>query len=88
MSMTISIIRAADKTDSGAYNLPLYLAFADPTYCSGFILSPGMFKGFRFDIMDVSYTEVDKVISLNSPEELYDIAAPLRDAERFVIEGI
>ncbi len=79
---------AADKTDPGAYNLALYLAFADPMFCSGLILSPGMFKGFRFDIMDVSYTEADRVISLNAPEELYDIAALLRDPERFVIEGI
>jgi fructose 1,6-bisphosphate aldolase/phosphatase len=79
---------AADKTDPGAYNLPMYLAFADPMYCSGLILSPGMTKGFRFDIMDVSYTEADKVISLNAPDELYDIAALLRDPERFVIEGI
>ena len=79
---------AADKTDPGAYNLPLYLAFADPMYCSGLILSPGMFKGFRFDIMDVSYTESDRLISLNAPEELYDIAALLRDPERFVIEAI
>lgn len=79
---------AADKTDPGAYNLPFYLAFADPMYCSGLLLSPRMFKGFRFDIMDVAYTEADKVISLNAPEELYDIAALLRDTERFVIEGI
>ena len=79
---------AADKTDPGAYNLPLYLAFTDPMYCAGLILSPGMFKGFRFDIMDVSYTEADKVISLNAPEELYDIAALLRDPERFVVEAI
>ena len=79
---------AADKTDPGAYNLPLYLAFADPMFCSGLILSPGMFKGFRFDIMDVSYVDADKVISLNAPEELYDIAALLRDPERFVVEAI
>lgn len=79
---------AADKTDPGAYNLPLYLAFADPMFCSGLMLSPGMFKGFRFDIMDVSYIEADKVISLHAPEELYDIAALLRDPERFVVEGI
>jgi hypothetical protein len=26
---------AADKTDPGAYNLPLYLAFADPMHCPG-----------------------------------------------------
>ena len=79
---------AADKTDPGAYNLPLYLAFTDPMYCAGLILSPGMFSGFQFDIMDVSYTDADKVISLNAPEELYDIAALLRDPERFVVEAI
>lgn len=79
---------AADKTDPGAYNLPLYLAFADPMYCSGLILAPNMAKGFRFDIMDVAYTEADRVISLNAPEESYEIAALLRDPERFVIEKI
>lgn len=79
---------AADKTDPGAYNLPLYLAFADPMYNSGLILSPAMNKGFRFVIMDVSYTEGDRVIELNAPEDLYDIAALLRDNQRFVIEAI
>lgn len=79
---------AADKTDPGAYNLPLYLAFADPMYNSGLILSPSMNKGFRFVIMDVSYTEGDRVIELNAPEDLYDIAALLRDNQRFVIEAI
>ncbi len=66
---------AADKTDPGAYNLPLYLMFADPMYNSGLILSPNMAKGFKFVIMDVNYTEGDKLIELNAPEELYDIAA-------------
>ena len=79
---------AADKTDPGAYNLPLYLGFADPMYNSGLILSPGMSKGFKFTIMDVSYTEGDKIIELDAPEDLYDIAALLRDNERFVIESI
>ncbi|OPY60865.1 MAG: Fructose-1,6-bisphosphatase [Syntrophorhabdus sp. PtaU1.Bin002] len=79
---------AADKTDPGAYNLPLYLAFADPMYNSGLILSPNMAKGFKFVIMDVSYTEGDRLIELNAPEELYDIAALLRDNERFVVESI
>lgn len=79
---------AADKTDPGAYNLPLYLAFADPMYCSGLILSPGMFQGFSFTIMDVNHVEADRIITLNAPEELYDIAALLRDPERFVVESI
>lgn len=79
---------AADKTDPGAYNLPLYLAFADPMNTPGLLLSPKMSKGFRFVIMDVNYTEGDRVIELNAPEELYDIAALLRDPERFVVESI
>jgi fructose 1,6-bisphosphate aldolase/phosphatase len=79
---------AADKTDPGAYNLPLYLAFADPMNTPGLILAPSMAKGFRFVIMDVSHTEGDRIIELDAPEELYDIAALLRDPERFVIESI
>jgi len=79
---------AADKTDPGAYNLPLYLAFADPMNTPGLLLSPQISKGFRFVIMDVNHTEGDKVIELNAPEDLYDIAVLLRDPERFVVESI
>ncbi len=79
---------AADKTDPGAYNLPLYLGFADPMHCSGLILSPKMSKGFKFVIMDVACTEKDRIIELNAPEDLYDIAALLRDNERFVVAKI
>jgi fructose 1,6-bisphosphate aldolase/phosphatase len=79
---------AADKTDPGAYNLPLYLGFIDPMYCSGLLLSPKMSKGFTFDIMDVAYTQGDRVVSLCAPEDIYDIAALLRDNERFVVEKI
>ncbi|MGB9906850.1 MAG: fructose-1,6-bisphosphate aldolase/phosphatase [Candidatus Saccharicenans sp.] len=82
------IFFAADKTDPGAYNLPFYLGFADPMYCSGLILSPKMSQGYKFRIIDVSYTEKNKVIELLAPEELYDIAALLRDTEKYVIESI
>jgi fructose 1,6-bisphosphate aldolase/phosphatase len=79
---------AADKTDPGAYNLPLYLAFADPMNTPGLMLAPNMAKGFRFVIMDVNYTEGDRIIELNAPEDLYDIAALLRNPERYVIESV
>lgn len=82
------LLFAADKTDPGAFNLPLYLAFADPMTTPGLILSPKMAKGFRFVIMDVSCTEGDRVIELAAPEELYDLAALLRDPERYVIESV
>lgn len=79
---------AADKTDPGAYNLPLYLAFADPMNTPGLILAPTMSQGFRFVIMDVNHTEGDRVIELNAPEDLYGIAALLRDTERYVVESV
>lgn len=79
---------AADKTDPGAYNLPLYLAFIDPMNTPGLILSPKISQGYRFVIMDVGYTEGDRIIELNAPEDLYDIAALLRDPERYVVESV
>jgi len=79
---------AADKTEPGAYNLPLYLTFTDPMYTPGLILSPKIKKGFKFVIMDVAFTKADKIIELNTPEETYDIAALLRDNGRFVVESI
>ncbi|UCD84868.1 MAG: fructose 1,6-bisphosphatase [Deltaproteobacteria bacterium] len=82
------LLFCADKTDPGAYNLPLYFTFADPMHCSGLILSTKMSKGFKFTIMDVEYTRGDRVIELNAPEDIYDIATLLRDCERFVVESI
>ena len=78
----------ADKTEPGAYNLPLYLSFADPMHCAGLILAPTLKKGFKWTIMDVNYTKADKIIELRTPEESYDIAALLRDNGRYVVESI
>jgi len=79
---------AADKTDPGAFNLPLYLAFADPMNTPGLMLAPAMAKGFRFAVMDVNHTQGDRLIELDAPEGLYEIAALLRDTERYVVESI
>lgn len=78
----------ADKTEPGAYNLPLFLSFADPMHCAGLMLAPTLKKGFKFTIMDVNYTEADRVIELVTPEETYDIAALLRDNGRYIVESI
>jgi len=78
----------ADKTEPGAYNLPLYLAFADPMNTAGLLLSSELTKGFHFRVMDVGYTAGDRVIELSAPEDLYSLAALLRDNDRFVVEAI
>lgn len=81
------MVFAADKCGPGAYNLPLYLAFADPMYCAGLML-PKMIRGFRFEIIDMDNKEGDSIISLNAPEDAYSISALLRDNERFGIEAL
>ena len=78
---------AADKSGPGAYNLPLFLGFADPMYCAGLML-PRMIKGFSFRIIDMNYIEGDSIIELNAPEDSYKIAMLLRDNERFAIDSI
>lgn len=78
---------AADKCGPGAYNLPLFLAFADPMYCAGLML-PQMMKGFTFHIIDMNNTKGDSIIELNAPEDYYKIVSLLRDNERFGISSI
>ncbi len=82
------MIFAADKCGPGAYNLPLYLAFADPIYCSGLMLNSKMQAGFSFTIIDMDETRYDSIIELNTPEDSYSIAALLRDNDRFAIDSI
>lgn len=81
------MVFAADKCGPGAFNLPLFLAFADPMYCAGLMLPP-MIKGFRFHIIDMDNPAGESIIRLDAPEELYQITALLRDNERFGIDAI
>ena len=78
---------AADKCGPGAYNLPVFLGFADPMYCAGLML-PQMMEGFQFNVIDMNNTGGDSIIELNAPEDVYRIAALLRDNERFGIDSI
>ncbi len=81
---------AADKCSPGAYNLPLYLAFCDPMHNGGLLLSPRLHEGFTITIMDMDAHEHegDRMISLDVPERAWDVAALLRDTDRFAIESI
>jgi fructose 1,6-bisphosphate aldolase/phosphatase len=81
------LMLAADKCGPGAYNLPLFLGFADPMYCAGLMLPP-MIKGFTFHVIDMDNTGGDSIIELNAPDDYYHLAALLRDNERFGIDGV
>jgi fructose 1,6-bisphosphate aldolase/phosphatase len=81
------MVLAADKCGPGAYNLPMFLGFADPMYCAGLML-PRLDEGFTFNIIDMDNTGGDSIISLNAPEDYYKITVLLRDNERFGIDSI
>jgi fructose 1,6-bisphosphate aldolase/phosphatase len=82
------MILLGDKCGPGAFNLPLYLAFADPMYSPGLMLSESLHDGFTFHIMDMDHIEGDRLIVLDAPARLYDIAALLRDTNRYAVEAI
>jgi len=75
----------ADKTEPGAFNLPLFRIFADPFNTAGLVIDPRMHIGFKFEILDVY--EGKKVL-LKSPEEMYDILALIGTPGRYVIKRI
>lgn len=82
------IVFAADKCGPGVFNYPLFECFANPYHNAGLLLAPDMRAGFTFTIMNVNYTEGDKVISLKAPVDYYDICTLLRDPNRYVIESV
>ena len=82
------LVFAADKCGPGVFNYPLFSGFADPYHNAGLLLAPEMRAGFTYTIMDVNYTEADKVISLKVPQDYYDICTLLRDSNHYVIESI
>ena len=79
------VVFMADKTEPGAFNLPLFKAFADPFNTAGLVISPRLHQGFIFEVMDV---HEGKVVELSSPEEMYDILALIGTPGRYIIRRI
>jgi fructose 1,6-bisphosphate aldolase/phosphatase len=79
------IIFMADKTSAGAWNLPLYKMFADPFNTAGLVIADSLHKGFSFELHDV---KLHKKITLNAPEEIYDLLMFLGAPSRFAIKRV
>jgi len=75
----------ADKTEPGAFNLPLFRVFADPFNTAGLVIDPNMHDGFIFEIYDVYE---GKSVKLNSPEEMYDILALIGTPGRYIVRRV
>lgn len=82
------VVFAADKCGPGVFNYPLFESFASPYHNAGLLLAPDMNAGFSFTIMDVNYTEADRVITLKAPQDYYDLCTLLRDPNHYVIESV
>lgn len=79
------IIYMADKTSSGAWNMPLYKMFADPFNTIGLVISEKMHNGFSFEIHDV---KENKKITLNAPEEIYDMLVFMGAPARYAVKAV
>jgi len=79
------IIFMADKTSSGAWNLPLYKMFADPFNTIGLVIASNMHGGFTFDVQDV---KEHKKITLDTPEEIYDLLVLIGAPSRYMVRAV
>ncbi len=75
----------ADKTEPGAWNLPLYRIFADPFNTAGLVIDPKLKAGFLFRILDMVE---GRFVDLKAPEESYDILALLGTTGRYAVHGV
>ncbi len=79
------IILMADKTSSGAWNLPLYKMFADPFNTIGLVIAANMHGGFSFEVHDV---KEHRKIAFNAPEEIYDLLVFIGAPSRYMVKAV
>jgi len=76
---------AADKTEPGAFNYPLYRLFVDGLSNTGLIVNKSLAKGVVFSIMDVEKAQIAK---LSLWEDKPTIEAALMYPGRYVVSSI
>jgi len=79
------LIFMADKTEPGAWNLPLYKMFADPFNTAGLVIDPKVHQGFTFEVHDVKES---KCITFKTPEDSYKLLSLIGQPSRFVIKNV
>ena len=79
------VVFAADKTEPGAFNYPMFRIFADPMNTAGLVIDPNLTGGFKFEVLDVM--ENKKVI-LKCPEEMYELIALIGTPGRYVVSHV
>ncbi|MDD2471790.1 MAG: fructose-1,6-bisphosphate aldolase/phosphatase [Dehalococcoidales bacterium] len=79
------LIFMADKTSSGAWNMPLYKIFADPFNTIGLVIAGNLHNGFTFEVHDV---KDHKKVTFNCPEDIYDLLVLIGAPSRYCIKSV
>ncbi len=79
------VVFLMDKTEPGAFNLPVFKIFGDPFTNAGLVVDPDAHMGFRFEVWDI---EEHKKVILNCPEEMHDLLALIGAKSRYVIKRV
>jgi len=79
------VIFMADKTEPGAFNLPMFKIFADPFNTAGLVIDPKLHDGFKFEVFDVFE---GKSVTLSLPEEMYDLLAIIGTTGRYIVRRV
>ena len=79
------VVFMADKTEAGAWNLPLFRMFADPFNTAGLVIDPSMHEGFVFEVHDVIK---HRKVKFETPEEMYDLLVFIGAPSRYVIKRV
>ncbi|MGB9678829.1 MAG: fructose-1,6-bisphosphate aldolase/phosphatase [Thermoanaerobacteraceae bacterium] len=79
------VIFMADKTEPGAWNLPLYKMFADPFNTIGLVIDPNMHNGFLFEVYDMIG---HRNVVFKTPEDLYDLLVFIGASGRYCIRKV
>jgi len=74
-----------DKTEPGAFNLPIFKMFADPFNTAGLVIDPSMHSGFVFEVWDIKES---RRVNFACPEEMYDLLALIGSKSRYVIKRV
>jgi len=74
-----------DKTEPGAFNLPIYKMFADPFNTIGLIIDPSATQGYTFEVWDI---KEHKRVFMDCPEEMYSLLALIGAKSRYVIKRV
>jgi len=79
------VVFMADKTEPGAWNLPLYKMFADPFNTAGLVIDPSMHNGFNFEVRDLIK---NRKVTFSCPEDIYDMLVFIGAPGRFCIKRV